>query len=321
MRRVLFAILALVLLSAQTPMLPGFPPGTFQSRAAIDAAPAASYQGPGDIVSGALIWGSCARGYSSATAAGTSMCDLVDSAAPTTVICTLKLGSNGFVDLVSTANCTGSVTPAVKCAAATGGVCNVQKVYDQIGGTSGWIQNTAATQPVLTFSALNSLPGWTTTSAANKVLITTTTFTQASPYTFVAVGKRTGGFTTKSALMGWSTSPNGALFFTTSANTAGVDSAGAGLGPTGTATDSSFHALQGVIDTGSTGVLNVDGSETTGDTGTTGPSANLMRVSRFAGGGSLDGTMMEAGFWPSAISSGNRASLNTNMHGANGYNF
>ncbi len=40
MRRAIFAILAGLLLCAQSPTLPGFPPGTFQSRAAIDAAPA-----------------------------------------------------------------------------------------------------------------------------------------------------------------------------------------------------------------------------------------------------------------------------------------
>lgn len=36
--RVAFLIFAWVFLSAQTPMLPGFPPGTFQNRAAIDGA-------------------------------------------------------------------------------------------------------------------------------------------------------------------------------------------------------------------------------------------------------------------------------------------
>lgn len=40
MLRIVAALLAWVLLSAQTPMLPGFPPGTFQNRAALDAAPA-----------------------------------------------------------------------------------------------------------------------------------------------------------------------------------------------------------------------------------------------------------------------------------------
>lgn len=37
MKKVLFLLFAWVLLSAQMPMIPGFPPGTFQNRAAIDA--------------------------------------------------------------------------------------------------------------------------------------------------------------------------------------------------------------------------------------------------------------------------------------------
>lgn len=37
MRKVIAALLAGLLLCAQTPMLPGFPPGTFQNRAALDA--------------------------------------------------------------------------------------------------------------------------------------------------------------------------------------------------------------------------------------------------------------------------------------------
>jgi hypothetical protein len=65
-----------------------------------DVKPRASYQGPGDIASGATAWGSCVRAYNAAYANGTnSLCDLVDSAAPTTAICTLRVKTNGLVDL------------------------------------------------------------------------------------------------------------------------------------------------------------------------------------------------------------------------------
>jgi hypothetical protein len=301
---------------AQGGMGPG--PGTVHSVGS-------SYSGPGDVVSGATIWGSCARAYSSATAAGTSMCDLVDSAAPTTVICTLKLGSNGFVDLVSTANCTGSVTPAAKCAAATGGVCNVQKVYDQIGGTSGWIQSTAATQPVLAFNALNSLPGWTCTSAANKSMITTTTFTFSAPYTWVATAKRTANNTTSQAIMGWSTAPNGYLGFSNATNTVTSTSSGGGFATLGSVTDNSFHALQGYIDpsgAAANGLVSADGVDSAGAVvGSSSPSGVTARVCRSAGGLSLDGVMMEAGLWQSQFNGTQRADMNTNIHGTNGYNF
>src|ERR1700733_14347786 len=148
----------------QSSPLPGFPPGVFQNHAVYDPPPSgSSYQGPGDVVSGATAWGSCARAYSSSVASGTNMCDLVDSAAPTTVICTLQTGSNGKVNLTGT-YCTGGVTPATKCAAATGGLCNISKIYDQAGSTGGFIQATVGNQAQLTFSALNALPGIKCTS-------------------------------------------------------------------------------------------------------------------------------------------------------------
>lgn len=303
------------LASAQSPIR-AFPPGTFQNRAALDAAPTASYQGPGDIVSGALIWGSCARVYNTSLAStSTSLCDLVDITTGA-AIGTLRGSTTGFVDL--SAYFAGTVTPATACV----GGCRVSKVYDQIGGTSGWIQATNALRPVLTFSALSGLPGWTCTAAAISLMATSSTFTQASPYTWVVVGERTANFTTEQALIGWSSSPNGGIRFTTSANTVTVDSVGATGGPTlGSVADSSFHAIQGVINSTTTGVLAVDGTEQTGTTGTTGSSASPSRICRSAPGGSLDGKMMEAGLWPSAISSGDRTSLNSNMHGTSGYNF
>src|SRR5258708_4464076 len=73
-----------------------------------------TFQGPGNIVSGAIAWQSCARVYNASLAStATSLCDLVDSAAPTVVICTLRGTTSGFVDLAGT-YCTGSVTPAAK---------------------------------------------------------------------------------------------------------------------------------------------------------------------------------------------------------------
>src|SRR3981081_854042 len=85
---------------------------------------APSYQGPGDVVSGALIWGSCARAYSSAQAStAISFCDLVASGFPTVTLFTLRGSSAGIVDL--SAYFPGSVTPAAKCATATGAVCNI----------------------------------------------------------------------------------------------------------------------------------------------------------------------------------------------------
>lgn len=279
-----------------------------------------AYQGPGDIVSGALIWGSCARVYNASLAStSTSLCDLVDTTTGATAVCTLRGSGNGFVDLTN-AYCTGSLTPAAACAAASGGACRVSKVYDQIGGTSGWVNATNSQRPVLTFSALNSLPGLTGTAAANTSLTTSATFTQAQPITLATVCVRTANFTTIQAAMGASGGLNALFGFSSAADTARLTSDGASVATKGSITDSSFHAMQGVLN-GASSVIAIDGSETTGNAATSGWSANTSRIMRFAGGNSLDGSCMEFGMWPSGFSAGNRTSMNSNMHGSSGYNF
>src|SRR5450631_3562536 len=78
--------------------------------------PGSSYIGPGNIAfngssANVKAFWSCSRVVDVAHAStSTSLCDLVDNAAPTVVICTLRGTTSGFVDL--TAYCPGSVTPA-----------------------------------------------------------------------------------------------------------------------------------------------------------------------------------------------------------------
>lgn len=109
------------------------------------APPAATYQGPGDVVSGATAWGSCARVYNASLAStSTSLCDLVASTGGAAV-CTLRGSSSGKVDLAAS-YCAGT-TPSAACAAASGGSCKVSKVYDQIGATGGFVQATLANMP------------------------------------------------------------------------------------------------------------------------------------------------------------------------------
>ena len=281
-------------------------------------AAAPSYQGPGDISpSTALAWGSCARVYNAALASTTtSLCDLVDSSTGTTAICTLRGSATGFVDLTGT-YCTGSQTPSAACAAATGGSCRVSKVYDQIGGTSGWLQATNANRPTLTFSALNGLPGVTSSSAASSQMATSTTFTQAT-FTLVSVGKRTASFSNTSDLMGFSSTVR--MGFANAANTAAV-SDGTTVLSLGSVADSSFHAVQGVMASGSS-VISVDGSENSGSAGTTNISGATSRLFRDGGGNELNGIGMEFGIWSGSFGSTDRSNMNSNIHSAtNGYNF
>lgn len=318
MIRLAFAFLLSLCVSAQAQLsggVGGFPgPGTAHTAAA-------AYSGPGDVDTGGVLFYSCARAYNAAYANGAnSLCDLVDSAAPSTVICTLRVATTGFADLTGT-YCTGSVTPAVKCAAATGGVCNVSKMYNQVApGTNDATNTTAATQPKLTFSALGGLPGITCTNAAASAITTTGTITQNAPYTLVAVAVRTPSSATEGGIFGENGSGTVTLTYINATNTVGYRAAG-NLN-SATASDTNFHALAAVAPSGTNSTVVVDGSGTTAapiGTNITVP----MRVCRSANGtASLNGSIMEAGLWNSAFSSTIYGNMSTNQHSAaNGYNF
>lgn len=277
-----------------------------------------AYQGPGDVVSGAALWGSCARAYNAAYANGTNLlCDLVDSAAPTTVICTLRVLTTGFVDLAGT-YCTGSVTPLAKCAAATGAVCNISKVYDQTGNARDWTQATAANQPTLTFSALGGLPGMTFNAGSGQVNAAALTLT--GPYSISGVFKRVGAL--EGGLLAVQTTLIGTIM-QPSANTIGVYDGSAPV--TQTATDGSYHAAAGILDNITpVATAIVDGSPgSNGNAGSAAISSGVLRIGRSSGGVTLIGTVMEAGLWNVlAFNATQYGNLNTNQHSlVNGYNF
>ena len=257
----------------------------------------------------------CVRVYNAAYANGTnSLCDLVDSAAPTTAICTLRVKTNGLVDLTG-------VTPATKCSAATGGVCNVSKIYDQAGSTGGFIQTTAGNQAKLSFNALNSLPGIACTSAAATSLSTSGSVTLPQPFSISTVAERNANFTTQGTWLGALTN-NLLLGPSTSANNwFSLDPSGSSSGNVA-ANDSVFHAAQGVYPTtGGTVTLSVDGVSHTGTAGSGGVTT-ARRFCRQNGALSPDGFVMEGGFWPIGFSGTQTTNLNANQHSlTNGYNF
>lgn len=282
------------------------------------ATAAAAYSGPGDVVSGAVLFYSCARAVNATYANGTnSLCDLVDSAAPSTVICTLRVATTGFVDLAG-AYCTGSVTPATKCAAATGGVCNVSKMYNQIApGTNDATNTTAATQPKLTFSALGGLPGITCTNAASSAITTTGTITQSTPYTLGAVSVRTPSSATEGGIFGENGSGVTTMEYTAATNTVGYLSGG--VTNSATASDTNFHSIMAVAPTAANSTVVVDGSGTTAT-----PNGvnigQIMRICRSANTTqSLNGTIMEAWLFNSAFNATQYGNQNTNARSANGY--
>jgi hypothetical protein len=262
----------------------------------------ATYTGPGDSQT-FILWGSVARVYNLAKAStSTSLADLVDSSAPTTVICTLRGSTAGTVDLTGT-YCTGSVTPATKCAAATGGKCNVSKLYDQVG-TNNWVQTTAAKQPTLTFSAINGLPAMTFVSASAQTLISGSVTSTAEPYTFEGVGERTANFSTKQAFITNNNGGGASAIWADSSATFRATLA-ADLNSSGNVPDSAFHVLQTAFNSTSS-TVNVDGAtQVAGDTGA------AQNLSSFIDLGSvadvtqyLDGKIAEAGVYAGTYSSG-----------------
>lgn len=276
----------------------------------------AGYSGPGDVVSGFAVWISCARAYNAAYAAGTgNLCKVVDSATGLTN-CTITSTAAGFANLTATA-CPGSTTIATFCVSG----CKVNIAYDQSGAlfcsgstACNWTQATLANMPTLLLSALNGLP--CIASAAGGGLMASPTFTQAQPFTFSAVAERTGAFTTLAQIIG-GVSSDPSLLFRNLANSIAMY-AGSVVGPSGTAADSAFHAVQAAFN-GASSTMNIDGSSSGTIPGTDGISTG---VGMGNGGFNLTGTVCEAGMVAINASSGQQTNLNANQHSAtNGYNF
>lgn len=273
-------------------------------------AAAVTYTGPGDVFSGAVFWGSCARVYTAAQAStSTSLCDLVAVTGGATV-CTLRGSATGFVD--QSAYCGGS-TPSAACAAASGGSCKVSKVYDQSGSGNDVTQGTLASMPALTFSspASGSLPSLDCTGTV--FLASAGTFSQAIPITFSAVQIRTTGTAAGGSLGGSNTNYIGSG---PSANQALLT---AGTFLTQTATDNTWYAINAFNTSASNSVVNVDGSEVTGIASSANLASNI-RLCR-ASFTNIQGKIIEGGIWFLSSNSTNRNALNSNQHSANGYNF
>jgi hypothetical protein len=319
MRILKLSILLAALLGAVTPVSAQF--GGCLGACGTVAFSAPSYQGPGDTFSTSVVGAySCAEAYTAAYASGGgNACDLVDSAAPTTVICTLKFLATGKVDLAS-ASCTGSVTPATKCAAATGGVCNISKVYDQSGNGRDMIQVTAANQPTLLLSSTptSTLPAINCgTAASNISLQIAGTITQGMPFTMFAVMIRTSDFTSTGGAMGGILGSNiQGIGSGSSANTVTMSN---GNVTSAAATDSVWHAVGGLAN-GASGAINVDGSDSTVNTGVNSFSAAAFRLCR-GNSAQYPGRIAEAIFYGATTTSTDRGNLSTNAHSSGRYNF
>lgn len=119
MLRLIFIFLAGLVLCAQTP-IPGFPPGTFQSRAAIDAGGAAAYVGPLDVAGYTSSY--AYYGFRCSKSAYIGNVALIKNVATPATTTQLTCSSGGVLN--QTLN-----TLATTCATA----CAVVNVTDQVG--------------------------------------------------------------------------------------------------------------------------------------------------------------------------------------------
>jgi len=258
----------------------------------------AAYTGPGDVVSGAYAWYGL-RGYNAAYATGSNPAlDIVDQAGANQL--TVNILSNGRLDVASISSwvTTNSVS-----------TIKVKRIYDQSGNVRHVNQATLANMPVLNLTGFGSLPAIVFTAANSHNLESSLTVTQAQPITVSMVEKHTAntGDITSNAVTPLAFNTNIRLF--------------AGSGADFAASVNTWHAVQAVANnTSSAGY--VDGSSTTGLTaGTNAPSGNTISIGKAVVSNAFDGSLAEAGYWPSGFNGTQAGDMNTNQHGVNGHNF
>ena len=145
-------------------------------------AAAPSYSGPGDVIPTWQEWGGLRAFTAAIAAAGTQK--LVNFRnTVTNETCDVIVATNGGFGNV--ANCSASSngdTVAVFCAESSGTYATTE-VYDQTGNAKHSLQTTAANQPIISLSCLNSLP--CLPGAGSYWLKSTATIAgSAQPYSF-----------------------------------------------------------------------------------------------------------------------------------------
>lgn len=300
MVRVIAALLVGLLLCAQTPMLPGFPPGTFQNRAALDATPAAGYTGPVDINGTAFaIWSTrcSSTGYTG---------NVIDIYAPADASHTLITCSSG-----------GALNETLQALATTCAVsCTAKTIYDQSGSNScsgstacDLVQTTIALRPVVTLNCLNSkiclaFNTNLTMASANGVSL-------SQAFTVSVVANRTGNTSAFNNILGGDSSST-TLAFNNAVNQITMYAGSAT--PVATANDSTTHAIQALFNAASSSFY-VDGSSTAASTspGTSGFNGTDKFNIGVNAGNTFIGNWFEVGVWNSDKTA-NNSSMNGNQH-------
>lgn len=184
----------------------------------------------------------------------------------------------------------------------------VATLYDQSGANGcatsaacNGVQATAGSQLHLLPTCVGSQPCLAATGAQFVQTASGLSPGIGVPWSTAVVAERTGAFTSVGSTLGMNGAQN--MYFNSATNQAKFQISGS---MTATASDSNPHSLIGVANTTSSMV--VDGTATTASPATS-SLANAILVGS-ANGSSFDltGFFMEAGYWPSAFSSGNYGS-------------
>lgn len=266
---------------------------------------AAGFSGPGDVQSGALAWYSASRCYSAAYANGTNKAVKFRRASDSATMDIVCLTS-GFVD---------SVSAATFCNATS---CFINTLYDQSGNSLDCSQATAGLQMPFAFSVVGTIGMANPSRSVGEFCSNGTGITQAQPFVFSYVAKRTGDTSLRSIVVCSGVVQAG---FNNSADTVYVYANGSGL-PSVSAVDNAFHAVQNVFNNASSDIY-VDGGANVSDIGTTnGLSGQFAIGGDTCGSNSATGYIAEVGVWAGAWNSTQKGNMNSNQHSAtNGYNF
>ncbi len=323
MKRIILALwLAIAPAWADGVAVPGIP-SIGQVGSAVSYPPSSGgggYTGPGDAVSGAVAWWGL-RCYNNAYSG--PVADITDASTGNTTGTRLQCLSGTLVSLSSGSACTfvtGNACSPLATTCATS--CNIEELYDQSGANScsaapcNLIQATNSKRPALTQSCLGGRPCMTFTGSSSQELpisgLANPLFSQ--PYVISSVAERTGSPFVNQVIIANAASPFYAMEWDFTANHIAISSPNL---VTTTATDSAFHAFQGLFNSTTSSIM-VDGTNTTGLNPGTNPINTLITM---GGSNFLTGQIAEVGIWNSALNSTQLNALNSNQHGPSGYSF
>jgi hypothetical protein len=172
----------------------------------------------------------------------------------------------------------------------------VTKLYDQSGNSQDLIQTTLTFQPQLLLNVLGSKPAMFF-NGVSELKGDALTVTATQPFTISTVSARTSSYIFRYPIV-LAVAP--AIMQLSFSITAGIVELNAGASFTAPATENTFHAFNCFVDSpgdSPTSNLNVDGTDTLGDTGTDDVTASPMYIGGNSSSGTLVGYVCEAGVW------------------------